>query len=59
MPRNKQIHIKVTNGELLVIASLANKAGKTVSGFLRDLALACSKCTRCRGSGREPKGGRR
>ena len=59
MPRDKQIHIKVSNGELIGIANLARKAGKTVSEFLRDLALASSKCTRCRGSGLEPKGGRR
>ncbi|HEU02554.1 hypothetical protein LCGC14_0678400 [marine sediment metagenome] len=59
MPRDKQIHIKVDEREAKQIAAAAAKAGKGVSEFLRDLALASSKCTRCRGSGLEPKGGRR
>lgn len=59
MPRDKQIHIKVDNGELTEIANAAARSGKSVSEFLRDLALGKSKCTRCRGSGLEPKGGRR
>ncbi len=59
MPRDKQIHIKVTTGELSGIATAANKAGKSVSEFLRDLALDGNRCTRCRGSGREPSRGRR
>ncbi len=58
MARDKQIHIKVTNGELIGIANLARKAGKSVSEFLRDLALDGDKCTKCKGSGREPRGRR-
>lgn len=59
MPRDKQIHIKVDERELKRIAAAATKAGKGVSEFLRDLALASSKCIRCRGSGNEPSRGRR
>lgn len=59
MPRNRQFHIKVDDKEAELIARAATKAGKGVSEFLRDLALSSSKCTRCRGSGLEPKGGRR
>lgn len=59
MAREKQIHIKVDDNEAKQIAAAATRAGKNVSEFLRDLGLGSSKCTRCRGSGLEPKGGRR
>jgi hypothetical protein len=58
MSRDRQIHIKVTTGELTGIANLARKAGKSVSEFLRDLALDSTQCAHCRGSGRSPRGRR-
>ncbi len=58
MPRDKQIHIKVSNGEFMRIGGLAHKAGKSVSEFLRDLALDGTQCAHCRGSGRAPRGRR-
>ena len=59
MARDKQVHLKVDEIEHAAIAAAANKAGKSVSKYLRELALNAIKCKRCAGSGYEPPKGSR